>query len=64
MITSLVDSRGTRHFHRVLNHVLAKWVKLGWSVVCEDRSSDSLRVQDQHAYLIEWTGNGEPREPA
>jgi hypothetical protein len=58
-----MDTKGSRYFHRVLDSALAAWVRLGWSVVREDRDSGSLAAQGQHAYLIEWTGNGEPRTP-
>jgi hypothetical protein len=52
-----------RYLHRVLDHVLADWVALGWVAVAEDHSSDSLVAQGMHAYIIEWAGEGEPVEP-
>ncbi len=59
-----MDSKGPRYFHRVLDAHLARWVAVGWEVVSEDRESASLRAQGQHAYLIEWTGEGKPVEPS
>lgn len=63
MIVSLMDAKGPRHFHRVLAEHLDRWVAKGWSVVYEDHDSHSLKAQGQHAYLIEWVGQGEPVAP-